>query len=592
MTPHEPRWGPRSRRRTEVAREFLLRSTRAISELPAAPEVRGEITSSWRRSQLSGLDPDRSPLLPHDPAREGHPRLVHAATPVLERLSAHLDNTAISLADSSSWLLWRRAADRRLLTGLDRIQAAPGSLLAEDVAGTNGLGTVLEVGRPVMVAGPEHFFDGMGDFTCVGVPVRDPLNGRLEGVVALTCHYRDTNEHLLPLVIDAAREIEDRLRNSTSSTERALFDAFLRSSRSPAIAVASMNDEYLFTNARAAQLFEPSDHARLWHWAQDALRSGRSLNRTVTLSGGEDLDVRCSPVTDGTGPAGVLLTMRPSRAGAASARSSTVGSTSMPAWDQAVEAGCRLARAWRRIAVTGGPGAGKATLARAIHAAALGDTTLVELDLAADGLQRFACDRGDTSTTFLIRHVDGLRRHESLELATLVERAQAHVLLAVDPASVDPTLRSRLLDRTDGEVAIPSLRDRRQDLPGLTETLLRDLGPTGRGRPPRCSSEALMALMSHDLPGNTAELRRVLATALAAGTGRDITVDDLPPSHRTVSRQGRRLIALEEAERATVRAALETSNWNAERAAASLGISRATIYRKMRVLAIRRPLHR
>lgn len=586
MTSPDHRWGPEVRRRTRAARDQLLGSPEGDRAVDRA--VRHEIATSWRRSQLSGLDPGWRPALPYDPDREGHPRLVRAATPVLERLSAHLDNTAITLADSASWLLWRAAADRALLTGLDRIHAAPGSLLAEDVAGTNGLGTVLETQGPVMVAGPEHYLDEMQDFTCVGVPVRDPLSGRLEGVIALTCRYRDTNEHLLPLVVDAAREIENRLGEGASTRERALFEAFLRTARSPALAVASMNDEYLLTNAQAAQLFEPTDHALLWHWAQDAMRTGRPMTGQVTLSHGHDVDVRCCAVNDGAEAAGVLLAMRPSRPGGSAARTAAVPVAAVPVWSQVLDHGCRLARAWRRVAVTGEQGSGKAFLARAVHAAVLPDTALVELDFAVDGTGPFVEGLRSPGTTFVLRHVDGLPRREAFRLAALLERATAHVFLTVDPDAVDPALLGRLLDRTEGSVTVPPLRDRRQDLPGLTAALLASLA--AGGRVPRCTSDAVTALMNHDLPGNTAELRRVLATALATSTDLDITVDDLPPGHRTVSRRGRRLIALEEAERATIVAALRRSGWNAEQAAEDLGVSRATIYRKMKALSIRRPV--
>ncbi|SFN36742.1 Transcriptional regulator of acetoin/glycerol metabolism [Pseudonocardia ammonioxydans] len=571
-----------------AARERLLGASTTQPETAASALVRSEIVTSWRRSQLNGIDPGAPLTLPHDPEREGAPRLLRAAEPVLQRLSADLSNTVITLADSSSWILWRASADKRLLTGLDQVAAMPGSLLAEEVAGTNGLGTVLEVRGPVIVAGPEHFLEGMQDFTCVGVPVRDPFSRRLEGIVALTCHYRDTNEHLLPLVAEAAKEIEDRLRLGSSTRERALFDAFVRTARSPALAVASMNEEYLFTNAQAAQLFDPSDHARLWDWAQEAMRSRRTMTGRVTLSRGFAVDVRCSTVHDGPTAAGVLLTMR-STPGTQSSDKAPKRQVSTPEWWKVREAGLRLFRARRRVAVLGEGGAGKATLARALHDATAPRTPLIEIDFAVDGISSFVDGHHDPSSTFLLHHVDCLPRRAALELAARLERAAARVLLAVDPDVVEAAVLGRLLDRTDGAVTIPPLRERRQDLPGLVSALLRDLGADSERR---CTSGAITALMHHDLPGNVAELRRVLSTALATSTSRDIGVDDLPPTHRTVTRDGRKLIALEEAERATIVDALQSTGWNAESAAEHLGISRATIYRKMKALSIRRPVQR
>jgi sigma-54 dependent transcriptional regulator, acetoin dehydrogenase operon transcriptional activator AcoR len=581
------RWGPEARRRTEAARARLLGGS---PDGLRDGTVRAEIATSWRRSQLNGVDPGARLALPHDPDREMTPRLLRAATPVLERLSEHLDNTAIVLADSSSWLLWRAAADPRLLAGLDRISAAPGSLLAEDVAGTNGLGTVLELRAPVIVAGPEHYSEEMQDFTCVGVPVRDPLTMRLEGIIALTCHYRDTNEHLLPLVSEAAKEVEARLFEGSSMRERALFDAFVRMARSPALAVASMNDEFLFTNAQAALLFDPADHALLWNWAKESLRYSRTVTGRLVLSRGDSVDVRCAAVEDGSVSAGVLLTMRPTRAAETGPPSPTDRcGHPMPVWQGLVEDGRRLFRARRRVAVLGEPGVGKATFARALHAG-LGDDAdpPVEVDLAVDPLAALAGPARDAGATVLLRHVECLPRCDLLALPSHLARAAARVLVTADPSRLDAALLGRIVDRTDGVFTVPALRDRRRDLPGLAAALLAELH--GGARPPRCDADVTAALMRHELPGNAAELRRVLSTALAAADRHHVALDDLPAAYRSVSREGRRLIALEEAERATIVDALRQAGWNANAAAVALGISRATIYRKMKSLRIRRPV--
>ncbi|WP_165922531.1 helix-turn-helix domain-containing protein [Pseudonocardia endophytica] len=447
---------------------------------------------------------------------------------------------------------------------------------------------MIEVRSPIIVAGPEHYLEDMQDFTCVGVPIKDPLTMRLEGIVALTCHYRDTNEHLLPLVAEAAREIEVRLQEGASTRERALFDAFLRTARSPALAVASMNDQFLFTNAQAAELFDPTDHALLWSWAKDSMQHSRTVTGRLTLSRGVPVDVRCSTVDDGASPAGVLLTMRPGRETRPAARRS-LGSTlpDMPVWQRLLDEGCRLLRDRRRLAVLGEQGAGKATFARAIHNLLRPDTSALELDFAVDQVEQFATHARDDDSTAVLRHVDCLDHRQVRALCAHLERSNGRVLLTVDPTQIDPILLSRLIDQTDGALTVPSLRDRRDDIPALIAVLLAELNPGST--PVRCASECVDALRHNDLPGNVAELRRVLSTALAAADGRDVTLDDLPSSHHAVSRQGRRLVALEVAERAAVVRALQGNSWNAEAAAVALGISRATIYRKMKSLNIKRP---
>ena len=96
------------------------------------------------------------------------------------------------------------------------------------------------------------------------------------------------------------------------------------------------------------------------------------------------------------------------------------------------------------------------------------------------------------------------------------------------------------------------------------------------------------ALRRHPWPDNVRELRRVLATALVGCMGFDLTVDDLPAPYRRPPAP-RTLALLETTERDAIVAALQKTGWDKEAAAAELGISRATIYRKVKRFGIRAP---
>jgi transcriptional regulator of acetoin/glycerol metabolism len=76
-----------------------------------------------------------------------------------------------------------------------------------------------------------------------------------------------------------------------------------------------------------------------------------------------------------------------------------------------------------------------------------------------------------------------------------------------------------------------------------------------------------------------------VATALTRSMSCDITVDDLPAGYDGAGR-GRYLTTLERAERQALIAALRDADWDRETAARELGISRATIYRKLKRLWI------
>ncbi|WP_208426093.1 MULTISPECIES: sigma 54-interacting transcriptional regulator [Salinibacter] len=126
-------------------------------------------------------------------------------------------------------------------------------------------------------------------------------------------------------------------------------------------------------------------------------------------------------------------------------------------------------------------------------------------------------------------------------------------------------------------VALPPLRERRSDLPLLVRTFLREIRARTGADVDRVGDEALRRLLNYDWPGNVRELKNALEAALIRASGDVLRADDLPPEIREASPSARS--APEEAER--IRAALEQTDGNRTEAAELLGISRATLYRRL-----------
>lgn len=135
-------------------------------------------------------------------------------------------------------------------------------------------------------------------------------------------------------------------------------------------------------------------------------------------------------------------------------------------------------------------------------------------------------------------------------------------------------------------VEIPPLRERREDIEPLARALLARVG--GRqGRSLRLSPDALRVLLDHSWPGNARELENALEYAVAVCRGQTILPEDLPEltAHRALTTLPVSHASVGDAapvETARLREVLDANHWCRTDAARSLGISRSTLWRKMR----------
>ncbi|MEU0105559.1 SpoIIE family protein phosphatase [Streptomyces sp. NPDC006251] len=216
-------------RATEGTGPARLRE-RFLQGEPVEEGVRGSILDSWRRCRSLGLSPDQSDLPYRDDFDPGG-RIVRAAVPVLDRLQATFSGSQvnISVADANGTVLLRRFGDPSMAKRLPAIQVVPGFVFSEQVAGTNGIGLALAERQLIRVYGAEHFAERSQQNACVALPVRDPLSGRIEGVLCFGYPRGFEQPGLGVTIRRAAEVIERRLLGQSSAHERALLRAYAAS---------------------------------------------------------------------------------------------------------------------------------------------------------------------------------------------------------------------------------------------------------------------------------------------------------------------------------------------------------------------------
>ncbi|MBL8721855.1 MAG: sigma 54-interacting transcriptional regulator [Myxococcales bacterium] len=139
-------------------------------------------------------------------------------------------------------------------------------------------------------------------------------------------------------------------------------------------------------------------------------------------------------------------------------------------------------------------------------------------------------------------------------------------------------------------IHVPPLREREEDVEPLARHLLSRIGAR-EGRAVRFSPEVLLALKRHPWPGNVRELENAIEYAVAICQRQTVQLEDLPPEVADGSLESPPSAEPDPGEvgsdeAARVRAALDAHRWHHARAAAELGISRTTLWRKMRSLGL------
>ena len=246
---------------------------RFLASLPVdRAVVREPILASWWRSREWNVAADRLRLAYlRTPDLESS--LARAAEPVLRHLHDQLDGQPISivLTDSAGLVLLRYTGDHDLERHLDSIMLAPGFSYAEDIVGTNGIGTALESGGPAHVFGHEHYAERLECMACAGVPIKDPVSGKTVGVIDLTCWRRDADPLMISLVQSTAGQINQALGEVSNSRDLRLLQEYTRACRHTGGIVLALGQDVVMLNDHARNALSPVDQAVLISQATEAL---------------------------------------------------------------------------------------------------------------------------------------------------------------------------------------------------------------------------------------------------------------------------------------------------------------------------------
>jgi transcriptional regulator of acetoin/glycerol metabolism len=551
-------------------------------ESESAPSV--ALLDSWRRSHAALGSPGNVTEVPHVADELLDSQLLDMFRAPLQRFSETLDGTGLGLllADSSGRILERWSPDRWVEAHFDRMGTARGAVLSEEAVGTNGVGTAIATRQLVQVRGAEHFADFYQQAVCTGAPVVHPLSGKLLAVVTLSCDVTPRAELLRPLLQTVTGQLQQHVLDIEQPASRRALTAFLEhanSRREPVVAIGP--DGLVIQNAPASHLTrEQLDEIQ--RFCLD-FPSGSGETRLVKV---DDLIVEITSVEADNHVAVVVETpgrSTPKRRTVVAPTPKLIGRA--PEWLAVLHQVAKARDGDEPILLAGEPGVGKTSVALGRPFTLTGDEDTQRVVDAAEchvvGIQewlRIVANRLESGSAVCLRSVETLDKAAVAGLRAVMQKAAAGPRVTLTLTTEALHEAEEFARRLGGArvIWVPSLRARAADLPELWNSIAQSVAPAAGLvlRP-----DAVPTLRAHRWSGNVNELRSTVSQLAASGKRGPVAAADLPHHMRGT---GATLTLIEQVELQAIRQALEEAGGNRAKAAEILGVSRATVYRKMK----------
>ena len=196
-------------------------------------ELRSSVAASWQRSRNHRvtIDRARAPLVADAELfrlRSRHASLRHAARCALQSSKTFLsDANSIMIFTDPAGLIIDTQGDARVIDAGRTVHLEHGGRWSEADIGTNAIGAAIAESRPVQIHGAEHFCTEVQRWTCAAVPVHDPSDGELLGIVDISGPASTFNPQSLALAVSVGHHVESVLAQSIRQDNEKLLCDFL-----------------------------------------------------------------------------------------------------------------------------------------------------------------------------------------------------------------------------------------------------------------------------------------------------------------------------------------------------------------------------
>ncbi len=611
--------------------------------------VRSVIYQSWVRSNTTGVKPEQfaAPSLerntPISKSTYDHAELRRATHASLTQIGELLSGAeAMLILTDANGVILETVGDNSTLTKASKINLSVGGLWSEHDSGTNGIGTALWAGEPVYVHGEEHFCEGMKAWSCAAAPIRDPIDRAIIGVINLSGLTRIFQKHNAAFAATVARDIEVALEHEQALLNTRLMEAIVgiaptrNGEPADGLAIVDRFGRLIFNRNSGLDAGRSDRDLGLGARFLD-LRDGLTEERILASLPAEHgcQDIRLIEF-DGEvrGAALVFKPAHPMFQRLIPPPVLAVPGVRVPGTDlkivgksdailEALDTASRIAGVNTPTLIEGQTGVGKELFARLIHSQmkpdnahpfhaincgaitpqVFGEGLLLPLEgglsapLCLDEIGELPADVQPFLLRVLEERLTGLHGPDQPGPFVRVISLTNRVLL--DEVEAGRFRRDLFYRLSTIILKIPPLRDRGEDILLIAEHYNRKIhAETGRDLLVM-GSDVQDALMAHPWPGNVRELRNIVSGLHYLAKSRIVTLSDLPqaisspaPSVAAQAATGQdkreaHARSLKDAEILLIESSLIRHRGNISLTANALGISRPTLYRKIKSMGLR-----
>ncbi|WP_233269511.1 sigma-54-dependent Fis family transcriptional regulator [Alteribacillus sp. YIM 98480] len=503
--------------------------------------VRNDVAQSWRRSKKAKVDPfkkfkpvDEETLIKSKSESELLIKVVLEEIKAIEQVIQ--TSSFICVLTNKEGIVIQIKGSKETLKKAEKQGLVNGANRSEAFAGTNAIGLALFKNKPVQIIGAEHFNANFHEWTCSAVPIHHP-NGEILGVLNLSGHYSNVHHHTLglveTLVFNIEKALEHELKNNKSSFEfdrvrdnlYFSFENILYSS-SKMKEIVQLAKQVSNTDSRVLVQGESGTGKELI--VQAIHNSSKRKNKPFVA-------INCGAV-----PTDLM-------------ESELFG--------------------YSEGAFTGAKKGGKAG----------------KFELA-DGGTLFLDEVNSMPNEMQVKLLRVLQENEVIRVGgnktiPLNLRVIAATNSPLDKLIENGEFRQDLFYRL-GVVTIkmPPLRERTEDIPLLFSQLLKKVEQKIGIKTNGYSEELISALQSYKWPGNIRELENYIESAVIYSQGKKLSINHFPEKilNDVIVEETAELKSLNQIEKQSIRKTLLLFGGNISKSSKALGITRNTLYNKIK----------